>query len=116
MTILRKGTTKRWSDTNIYNGLVMLSGQLADDMDGDFAAQLHETLSNCSKALAAGGSDRANILSATIYMKDLAHMDALNAAWEDWLPLASAPARTTVRADMVNPKCLVEITLTGVQR
>ena len=115
MTIIRKGTTKRWSDTNIYNGLVMLSGQLADDLDGDINAQLRETLSNCSKALAAGSSNKSHILSATIYMKDLGHMDALNSAWEEWLPLGAAPARTTVRADMVNPKCLVEITLTAVQ-
>jgi enamine deaminase RidA (YjgF/YER057c/UK114 family) len=49
-------------------------------------------------------------------MKDLAHMDALNAAWEDWLPLGGAPARTTVQANMVSPQCLVEITLIAAQK
>lgn len=116
MNVTRKGTTRRWSETNCFNQTVFLSGQLADDTSGDFAAQMRETLSNCSKALAMGNSDRSRILSATIYMKDLTHMEAMNAAWDDWLPIGAAPGRTTVKAEMVDPHCLVEITLIAAER
>jgi enamine deaminase RidA (YjgF/YER057c/UK114 family) len=116
MTVHRKGTTKRWSEVVVSNGLAFLSGQLADDTSGDFTHQCKETLSNCSKALSMGGSDRSHVVSATIYMKDLAHMDTLNALWEDWLPIGAAPGRTTVKADMVNPECLIEITMIAAVR
>jgi enamine deaminase RidA (YjgF/YER057c/UK114 family) len=116
MLIQRHGATKRWSEASVFNGLVFLSGQLADDTKAPFAQQVREALSNCSKALAMAGSDRSRVLSATIYMKDLAHMDALNAAWEDWLPIGGAPGRTTVKADLVDPDALVEITMIAAQR
>jgi enamine deaminase RidA (YjgF/YER057c/UK114 family) len=115
MSIIRYGTTRRWSEACTVNGLVFLSGQLADDTTQPFEEQLRQTFAAIERALAMAKSDRTQLLSATIYMKDLAHMKALNAAWDGWVIQGTAPARTTVKADMVDPQCLVEITITAAK-
>ena len=115
MSIARYGTTQRWSEACTANGLVFLSGQLADDTSQAFEEQLQQTFAAIERALAMAKSDKTQLLSATIYMKDLAHMKALNAAWDAWILSGTAPARTTVKAEMVDPQCLVEITVTAAK-
>lgn len=111
MTLQRHGTTPRWSEACVYGGLVFLSGQLADDTTQHFDVQLAQTFAAIDRALALAGSSRARLLAVTIYVKDLACMPQLNAAWDAWLPPGCAPGRTTVRADMVDPQCLVEMSV-----
>lgn len=111
--ITRYGTTQRWSEACVSNGIVFLAGQLADDTSLPFDAQLTQTFAAIENALAMAGSDKSQLLSATIYMKDLNYMPQLNAAWDAWIPQGTAPGRTTVKAEMVDPKCLVEITVTA---
>jgi enamine deaminase RidA (YjgF/YER057c/UK114 family) len=113
--IKRFGTTARWSEACVANGIVFLAGQLADDTSLPFDAQLAQTFAAIEQALAMAGSDKSKLLSATIYMKDLAFMPKLNAAWDAWIPSGTAPGRTTVKADMVDAQCLVEITVTAAQ-
>jgi enamine deaminase RidA (YjgF/YER057c/UK114 family) len=111
--IKRYGTTRRWSEASVVNGMVFVAGQLADDTSLPFELQLAQTFAAIERALNMANSNRAHLLSATIYMKDLAHMNTLNAAWDAWIPAGTAPGRTTVKADMVDPQCLVEITVTA---
>ena len=66
------------------------------------------------KLLAELGSDKSKILEATIYLTDLANYDALNRAWDAWVPAGHAPARACVKADIANPNWLVEIKLTAL--
>lgn len=107
----RFGTTARWSEACTFNGLVFLSGQLADDCSQPFDSQLAQTLAAIEHALALAGSNKGRLLQVTIFMKDLAHMAHLNAVWDAWLPPGCAPGRATVQANMVNPQCLVEMTV-----
>ncbi len=113
--IKRFGTTARWSEACVVNGIVFLAGQLADDTSLPFDAQLAQTFAAIEHALSLASSDKSKLLSATIYMKDLSLMPQLNAAWDAWIPQGTAPGRTTVKADMVDPNCLVEITITAAQ-
>jgi enamine deaminase RidA (YjgF/YER057c/UK114 family) len=109
--IQRHGTTARWSEACVHNGVAYLGGQLADDTSQGFASQIAQTLAAIDRALAMAGSDKSQLLTTTIYMSDLSYMPELNAAWEAWLPMGCAPGRTTVKADMVDPNCMVEITV-----
>jgi enamine deaminase RidA (YjgF/YER057c/UK114 family) len=109
--IQRHGSMARWSEACVHNGVAYLSGQLADDTSEGFVSQFSQTLAAIDRALAMVGSDKSQLLTATIYMKDLTYMPELNAAWEAWLPIGSAPGRTTIQAEMVDPNCLVEITV-----
>ena len=61
--------------------------------------------------LAEAGSARERILSATVYLRDIADFAAMNEVWEAWLPVGAAPARTTVEARLAVPELRVEITV-----
>ncbi len=80
----------------------------------DVAGQTREALSRIDSLLAEAGSSREQVLSATIYLNDIANFAAMNAEWEKWVPPGSAPARTTVEASLASPDLLVEITVTAL--
>ena len=55
------------------------------------------------------GSEKAKILSATIYLADISTFSQMNAAWDAWLDKANPPARATVEANLVAAEFKVEI-------
>ncbi len=111
MAIQRLHTEKRYSEIVIHNGTVYLAGQLADDYAGDVAEQTRQTFANIDRLLAEAGSDKAQILSLTIYLKDMADYAAMNAVWDAWVAEGAAPARACVEAKLYDPAVLVEIML-----
>ena len=52
---------------------------------------------------------RRSILSATIYLPDMADFAAMNAVWEAWVVPGQTPARATVEAKLAAPDYKVEI-------
>ena len=110
MSVQRLHTESRYSEIVIHNGTVYLAGQLADDYSGDIVQQTRETLANTDRMLAEAGSDKAKILSVTIYLKDLDRDYAgLNQVWDAWVAPGAAPARACVEAKMYKPEVLVEM-------
>lgn len=111
MPIQRLHTEKRYSEIVIHNGTVYLAGQLADDYAGDITEQTRQTLANIDRLLAEAGSSKAQILSLTIYLKDMADYAAMNALWDAWVAEGAAPARACVEAKLYDPRVLVEMML-----
>ncbi len=109
MSIQRLHTEKRYSEIVIHNATVYLAGQLADDYSGDIAEQTRQTLANIDRLLAEAGSDKAQILSLTIYLKDMADYAAMNTVWDAWVAEGSAPARACVEGKLYDPRVLVEM-------
>ena len=109
MSIQRLHVAKRYSEVVIHNGTIYLAGQLADDFDGDIHEQTRQTLANIDKMLAEAGSDKSKILSLTIFLKDMADYDGLNAEYDAWVADGHAPARACVEAKMYKPEVLVEM-------
>ncbi|MGH7287335.1 MAG: RidA family protein, partial [Myxococcota bacterium] len=66
-------------------------------------------LAQLDRLLAEAGSDKRKILSATIWLSDMRHYDALNAAWDAWLAPDAKPARACVEAKLAFPQYWVEI-------
>ncbi|MDO4222697.1 MAG: RidA family protein [Acinetobacter sp.] len=97
----------------VYNGVVYLAGQVPNQDDLDIVGQTQQVLANIDQALAKVGSDKSKLLSAQIYIKDLADFDAFNAQWIDWLTGVTPPTRATVQAHLVNPNWLIEIVVTA---
>lgn len=108
MTIQRLNPTPRWSDATLYQGIAHFV-EVPTDTDVAMEAQIAQVLSQAEATLAAIGSDKSQLLSATIYLTDRAHIAALNAAWEAWLPAACAPSRACVKVELLDPAMLVEI-------
>lgn len=97
----------------IHNDIVYLCGQVAKDYDGDINEQTRTMLERVDEHLTEANTDRRNILSATIYIRDIAQVAQMNEVWGEWLGDAPRPARTCVQAEMAKPNILVEITITA---
>ncbi|MBA1241435.1 RidA family protein [Pseudomonas japonica] len=114
MVIQRQLTNERMSQIVTHNGVVYLAGQVGDDMTAGIEQQTRETLANIERLLDLAGSSKEQLLSVTIYLKDIdAHFEGMNAVWDTWLPRGFAPARATVEAKLCEPEILVELSVTA---
>lgn len=109
MTIERFHVGKRLSEMAVYNNTVYLAGQVAEDMNQDITGQTKQVLAAIDKLLAEAGSDKSKILSATIYIADMAEFPAMNAVWDTWVVQGNTPPRATVQAKLAKPEWKVEI-------
>lgn len=111
MSITRLDVGVRMSSVVIYQGAVYLCGQVAKDKYQNITEQTVTMLEEVDTLLAQAGSSREHLLSATIYLKDIADYDAMNAVWDAWVPTGHAPARACVQAAIAEPEYLVEISV-----
>lgn len=112
--ISRHGTSARASKIVTHNGVVYLSGQVADDPDADISEQTRSTLARVEALLAEAGSSTSHLLSTTIYLRDIDNdFAAMNDVWNAWVPDGHAPARACVEAHMARSTLLVEICVTA---
>lgn len=114
MPISRIQTTERASKIVIHNGVAYLSGQVAEDPAADIEEQTRSTLARVDAALEEAGTNRENLLSATIFLRDIDnHFALVNEVWNAWVPDGHAPARACVEAHMARSGLLVEICVTA---
>jgi len=110
MPIKRLHAGPRMSQAVIHGSTVYLAGQVADQAKGKSVGdQTREILAAIERLLAEAGSDKTKILSATIYLADIAAFAEMNAVWDAWIPAGHAPARATVEAKLAAPAYAVEI-------
>ena len=111
MTIERRHVGKRLSGLVIHHatGTAYLAGQVADDPSADISGQTQQILTQIDSLLAEAGSDKTKVLSATIYLPDIADFAAMNKVWENWVVPGQTPARATVEAKLAAPEYRVEI-------
>lgn len=110
MSIQRVSPGKRMSEAVKHNGTVYLAGQVATAPKGaDAAEQTRQVLAEVDRILAAAGTDKSKLLSATIYLTDIANFQAMNGVWDAWVSPGNPPARATVEAKLASPDYLVEI-------
>ncbi|MFN4063102.1 RidA family protein [Parazoarcus communis] len=111
--IQRNGTTSRYSDSVVHNGVIYLV-EVPSSADGDITEQTRDLLGSMERQLIAAGSHPSRILMATIYLTDLADYDGMNAVWDAWLPAGSAPARACVQiAGLARAGLRIEIAMTA---
>ncbi len=107
--IQRIESSARMSQAVVANGFVFLAGQVAPDPATGVEDQTRQVLGEIDRLLALAGSNKERILSATIYLADVAGFADMNRAWEAWVPANAKPARATVEAKLVAPEYRVEI-------
>jgi len=106
----------RMSQAVIHGSTVYLAGQVADDPSQDVAGQTRQILAAIDRLLAEAGSDRTQILSATIYLTDIGTFSQMNSVWDTWVPTGHTPARATVEAKLAAPAYKVEIQVIAARR
>jgi len=116
MKIERLETGQRMSRIVKHNGTIYLCGQVCKDATQGIQEQTSSMLEKVDELLKQAGSDRAHVLSATIYIKDMKYFGEMNTVWESWLPEGHAPARTCVEASMARDALLVEISVIAAEK
>jgi enamine deaminase RidA (YjgF/YER057c/UK114 family) len=109
MSIKRLHVGPRMSEAVVHNGTVYLAGQVAADPSQDTAGQTKQILDAIDSLLAECGTDKTKILSAQIFLADIADFAAMNSMWDAWVPAGHTPARATVESKLAAPKYRVEI-------
>jgi len=99
----------RLSEASVYGDRMYLSGMIPEDTSLDITGQTQQALAEIDALLAKGGSGKTRILTATIWLADIADFNAMNAVWDAWVVPGQAPARATVQARMNDQKTKVEI-------
>jgi 2-iminobutanoate/2-iminopropanoate deaminase len=95
-------------------GLVFLSGDLPIAADGSvpdgIEAQTTLTLQRITATLQSEGLTLADVVSVTAYLVNPADFAGFNRVYAGAFP-QPRPVRTTVRADLMLPKALLELTV-----
>ena len=112
MSIKRIGTGARMSEAVCFNGIVWLAGQVGTPGES-VADQTRTCLAEVDRILAEVGTDKTRILSAQIWLADMADFAAMNGVWDAWVPQGHTPARATGEAKLAAPGYLVEVIVTA---
>ena len=68
-------------------------------------------------ALARAGTDKSRLLTATIWLSDIANFAGMNAVWDAWVPAGTAPSRACVQVvRLAKPGWRVEIAVQAALR
>lgn len=105
----RVGVGARMSEAVVHNGVAYLAGQVPGDTSQDAEGQTEQVLAIIDRILAEAGSDKTRILSAQVFLPDIADFAAMNRAWDAWVPQGHTPARATIEARLAKPEYKVEI-------
>src|SRR6266566_1517162 len=111
--VFRRGGEDRTaylSKVVIHGDTVYLAGIVADSPKGKSTAeQTRSILSQIDSFLATAGTNKTKLLSANIWITDMANFAEMNAIWDAWVSPGNTPARATVEAKLASPDYKVEI-------
>jgi enamine deaminase RidA (YjgF/YER057c/UK114 family) len=102
----------RMSGAVIYNGIAYLAGQVGTP-GASVPDQTRAVLAEVDRILALCGTDKTRILTAQIWLADIATFAEMNAVWDNWVAPGQPPARWTGEAKLATPDYKVEIIVTA---
>src|ERR1043166_5270793 len=110
MSIDRKEVGPRMSQVVIHGNTVYLAGVVARNASGkSMTEQTQDVLKTIDGYLKQAGTDKSKLLSANIWITDMAKFAEMNAVWDAWVSPGNTPARATVQAGLAAPGYPVEI-------
>ena len=83
-----------------------------DQLSSQAASTAHRTIS-IDALLAEAGTSNERMLQVIVWLKTMDDFDAMNLAYENWVPEGCAPARACGRSEMASEELLVEFTVTA---
>ena len=115
MTTHRINPGPRMSRAVVHGDTIYLAGHVAKEPAGSVGGQTGAILRAIDATLAAAGSDKSKLLSASIWLMDIGTFEEMNAVWDAWVDPANPPARATVEARLASPDFLVEIAVVAAK-
>lgn len=117
MSIAQFEVGSRMSQAVVHGDTVYLAGQVAKNAPGQpVAEQTRDVLATIDRLLTEAGTDKSRLLSATIWLSDIATFDQMNGVWDAWVAPGNPPARACVEARLASPQYTVEIMVTAARR
>lgn len=110
--ITRIESGARMSQCVIHNGVAYLAGQVGAE-GASVTEQTETVLAHVDRLLAEAGSDNTKMLTAQIWVADIADFAEMNAVWDAWVAPGHAPARWTGEAKLATPGFKVEVIVTA---
>jgi len=106
----------RMSQAVVYGNIAFLAGQVAANAPGaSVAEQTKDILAGADKLFSEAGTDKTKLLSATIWITDMATFNEMNEIWDAWVAPGAAPARACVEAKLAAPQFTVEIAVVAAR-
>jgi enamine deaminase RidA (YjgF/YER057c/UK114 family) len=115
MAIIRHEPSPILSNVVEANGFVFTAGIVAEDARQDAKGQAQQILKEIDRLLGLCGTNKSNVVSATIWVSDIRHREAMNEAWNAWTGGKNLPARACIEAKLADPRMLVEISVVAVK-
>jgi enamine deaminase RidA (YjgF/YER057c/UK114 family) len=110
MKVERKEVGARMSQIVVHGDTVYLAGVVARANKGkSVTEQTKEIVATIDNYLAQAGTDKTKLLSANIWITDMAKFAEMNAVWDAWVSPGNTPARACVEAKLAAPDYNVEI-------
>jgi enamine deaminase RidA (YjgF/YER057c/UK114 family) len=109
--IQRYGTSKRWADVVVHQGVAHWV-EVAEDMSLDARGQIAQVLAQIDATLKMIQSDRTRLLRVLVYIAEEADGAILNELWDAWVPAAHPPVRAMVQVGL-GKSCRVEMVVTA---
>lgn len=112
--IARIQPERRMSQAVIHGDTIYLAGQVGEPGE-DVVAQTRTALAEVDALLAECGSDKSKILSAQVWLADIADFAAMNSVWDAWVDAANPPARATCEAKLATSDYRVEVVVVAAR-
>ena len=95
----------------VHNGIVHAVATSPDKTSSVYE-QTRLALSGLDASLAEAGTDRTRVLTAIVYLADMAQKPVMNRAWDEWASAEHPPMRACIGA-VLDGDTLVEIVITA---
>jgi 2-iminobutanoate/2-iminopropanoate deaminase len=95
--------------------LLFVSGQIAIDpatgilVKENIEAETRQVLTNLDRVLKASGYDSSNVVSATVYLKNMGDYAAMNGIYGKFFPEGKYPARAAIQVAALPKDANIEI-------
>ena len=114
MAIKRIQSGDRMSQAVVYGGIVNTAGQVAQNAKGEsVTAQTEDILNAIDGLLKEAGTNKSQLLTATIWLADIADFAEMNSVWDAWVSKGNAPTRACVESKLASPDFTVEIAVSA---
>jgi enamine deaminase RidA (YjgF/YER057c/UK114 family) len=97
---------KRWAGTapgrsrTVAHGGLVWSVATAREKSPSMKRQTEDVLAIIDRQLAEAGTDKSKLLTATVYVADMARKPEMNEAWVAWVDPDNAPQRACVEVKL----------------
>lgn len=110
--IRRTGGNGRRSTCVAHGSVLYISGITTVDLEADTAGQARDIFGQLDRLMEYHETSRDRILSATVYLRDMADYGAFNSAWDLWVNDGFEPARSVVGVGLALSEYRVKVALT----